>query len=202
MDAGHLDEVYDFWFGDLGDAEIIPEERIRYWMMGGEETDRGIRERFGQRIGEAAKVAWPVASLTQKQGVGLVVLFDQFPRNCHRASGEAFAYDHLARDAVRVLEAKDWRFTAAERFFLALPYTHHEDMSSQDRAVLLAAQELDGVVDESHVTQLRMGLDQAIRHRDVIQRFGRFPHRNAVLGRESTPEELAFMATAINGRGF
>ena len=98
-------------------------------------------------------------------------------------------------------EATPWRFTAAERFFLGLPCVHHEDIASQDRAVLLAALELDGCPPEGKAG-LRMNLDQAIRHRDVIQRFGRFPHRNAVLGRTSTPDELEFMATALRGRGF
>jgi uncharacterized protein (DUF924 family) len=201
MEAQLLDCVYRFWFGDLGDAEILPEARVRYWMMGGEATDEDIRERFGDHIAKAAAVSWPVESLSREQSVALVVLFDQFPRNCHRSSGEAFAYDHLARDLVRELEATEWSFTAAERFFLGLPYVHHEDMASQDRAVYLAARELDRAPAAGKQMQ-RGNLDQAIRHRHVIQRFGRFPHRNAVLGRPSTAEELSFMATAINGRGF
>ena len=137
MDAQLLDDVYDFWFGDIGDADVLPEERLRYWMAGGEVTDREIRAGFGDSIARAAAVQWPVESLTREQAVGLVVLFDQFPRNCYRTSGEAFAYDHLARDLVRTLEASDWSFTLAERFFLGLPYVHHEDMASQDRAVFL-----------------------------------------------------------------
>jgi uncharacterized protein (DUF924 family) len=170
-------------------------------MAGGEATDRAIRERFGDCIATAAEATWPVASLSKEQAVGLVVLFDQFPRNCYRTSGEAFAYDHLARDLVRTLEATAWSFTTAERFFLGLPYVHHEDMASQDRAVFLTARELDRAP-VGHEQSFRFTLDQAIRHRAIIQQFGRFPHRNAVLGRLSTPEELAFMATAINGRGF
>jgi uncharacterized protein (DUF924 family) len=201
MDAQLLDDVYDFWFGDIGDAEVLPEERLCYWMAGGEVTDREIRAGFGDSIARAAAVQWPVESLTREQAVGLVVLFDQFPRNCYRTSGEAFAYDHLARDLVRTLEASDWTFTLAERFFLGLPYVHHEDMASQDRAVFLAARELDRAP-TGHEQSFRFTLDQAIRHRAIIQQFGRFPHRNAVLGRTSTPEELAFLATAINGRGF
>lgn len=201
MNAQLLDDIHGFWFGDIGDAAVLPEERLHYWMAGGEETDREIRERFGDCISRAAAVRWPVTSLNRQQAVGLVVLFDQFPRNCHRSSGEAFAYDHLARDLVRTLEASDWSFTLAERFFLGLPYVHHEDMASQDRAVFLAARELDRAP-AGHEQSFRFNLDQAIRHRAIIQQFGRFPHRNAVLGRASTPEELAFLATAINGRGF
>lgn len=201
MDIEGLDAVYDFWFGSIGDAEVLPEQQVRYWMMGGEETDRAIRDRFGDWIATAAAQSWAIGSMSRTQAMGLVVLFDQFPRNCFRTSGEAFAYDHLARDAVREIEANGWNFTAAERFFLALPYVHHEDIAAQDRAVFLAATELHNAPAEG-VALWRGNLDQAIRHRDVIQRFGRFPHRNTVLGRPSTPEELAFMATALRGRGF
>ncbi|MDX1967669.1 MAG: DUF924 family protein [Planctomycetaceae bacterium] len=196
-----LDEIYAFWFGDVGDATVLPESRVRYWMAGGEETDREIRERFGDRIAEAAKEQWPIEALTREQAVALVVLFDQFPRNCYRESGEAFAYDHLALGLAKQLEASGWHFTTAERFFLALPFTHHEDLSSQDHAVYLAALELERGP-EAALPLTRLGLKQAVRHRDIIEQFGRFPHRNAMLGRESTPEEIAFMGTAINGRGF
>ena len=201
MNKEVLSDVYGFWFGDIGDAALLPEERVRYWMMGGEETDREIRDRFGGHIAEAAESTWFLSSLSREQAVALVVLFDQFPRNCYRTSGEAFAYDHLARGAVQELEATQWDFTMAERFFLGLPYVHHEDIASQDRAVLLAALELDRCPPGGKAG-LRTNLDQAIRHRDVIQKFGRFPHRNAVLGRSSTPEELEFMETALRGRGF
>jgi uncharacterized protein (DUF924 family) len=201
MDKAVLSDVYRFWFGDIGDAAILPGERVRYWMMGGDETDSAIRSRYGAYIAQAAESTWFLSALSREQSVALVVLFDQFPRNCYRTSGEAFAYDHLARGVVQELEATSWSFTAAERFFLGLPYVHHEDMVSQNRAVLLAALELDRCPPEGR-TGLGGNLDQAIRHRAVIQRFGRFPHRNAMLGRASTPEEVEFMATALNGRGF
>lgn len=84
---------------------------------------------------------------------------------------------------------------------LGLPFVHHEDEADQDYAVLLAADEaLKAPASMKDIA--RISLDQAIRHRDVIRRFGRFPHRNAMLGRESTPEELDFLATALRGRGF
>jgi uncharacterized protein (DUF924 family) len=151
-----------------------------------------VRERFGRFLPVAAAMHWDLAGLTREQSVALVVLFDQFPRNIFRSSGEAFAYDHLARDLARQLIAGGWdRFTQAEAFFLGLPFVHHENMDDQDYAVTLASQVS---VADAH--------EQALKHRNVIRRFGRFPHRNAMIGRQSTPEELAFLETAERGRGF
>jgi uncharacterized protein (DUF924 family) len=119
-----------------------------------------------------------------------------------RTTGEAYAYDHIARDLAKRLTADGWdRFTAMERFILGLPFVHHEDLADQDYAVMLVS-EICVKAPENMKAHHRFDLDQAIRHREVIQRFGRFPHRNAALGRESTPEEIGFLATALRGRGF
>jgi len=201
MNTTQLDEIYSFWFGDDATGRIEP-RRIEFWMHQKDETDRIIRERFADCLPEAAATEWDVARLTRQQAMALVVLFDQFPRNIFRTSGEAFAYDHLARDLVGQLIADGTgRFTPMERFILGLPFVHHENMDGQDRGVMLAALEAVGANDNDRDGQ-RFNLDQAIRHREVIQRFGRFPHRNVVLGRQSTPEEIAFLETALRGRGF
>ncbi len=199
--AADLDAVYRFWFGEPAVAEPVA-ERVAFWMTRNDETDRQVREGFGHLLKPAAAASWRIAELTRQQGVSLIVLFDQFPRNLFRSSGEAFSYDHLARKLARQLVADGWeRFTAAERFMLGLPFVHHEDEADQDYAVLLAAQEAVRATNGMRM-QARFSLDQATRHRDIIRRFGRFPHRNAMLGRTSTAEESAFLATALNGRGF
>jgi uncharacterized protein (DUF924 family) len=198
MDRDVLNEIYTYWFGD-GAPNCLDSDRVRLWMAQSDETDAVIRRRFGSLLPEAAAVAWNFDELTREEGVALVVLFDQFPRNIHRTSREAFAYDHLARDGARRLIATGWhRFTLMERFLLGLPFVHHEDLEDQAYALKLASEIVlasPGNHDERH----RM-LDQAIRHRELIRRFGRFPHRNAMLGRVSTPEESAFLAE--HGRGF
>ena len=94
----------------------------------------------------------------------------------------------------------EW-FTAMEKFIPGVPHVHHEDMDAQDYAVNLMSEIVVKAPAETREAH-RFDLDQAIRHRDVIRRFGRFPHRNAVLGRESTPDEVEFLKTALRGRGF
>jgi uncharacterized protein (DUF924 family) len=201
MNTTHLDEIYGFWFGDDATGKIEP-RRIEFWMRQNDQTDRIIRERFAGYLPGAAAQGWDVTQLTRQQAMALVVLFDQFPRNIFRTSGEAFAYDHLARDLVTKLIADGTeRFTPLERFILGLPFVHHENMDGQDRGVMLAALEAVGANDDDRDGQ-RFNLDQAIRHREVIQRFGRFPHRNVMLGRQSTSEEIQFLETALRGRGF
>jgi len=181
MNIETLDSIYDFWFGADRSPAGFDGDRIAWWMMQNDDTDRAVRDGFGHLIEPAARIEWDVCALTREQGVALVVLFDQFPRNIYRASGEAFAYDHIARDLARRLTADGWeRFTMMERFILGLPFVHHEDMADQDYALMVISEIAVRAPDR------RFDLDQAIRHRDVIQRFGRFPHRNRMVGRQST----------------
>lgn len=196
-----LDEIYAYWFGNADSPTEVDGNRMGFWMMQSDATDAEIRERFGDVIEQAAAVDWDLAKLDRRQAVALVVLFDQFPRNLYRTGPQAYAYDHLARDIVRKLTANGWdKFTAMERFLFGIVYTHHEDTASQDLAVLVAARDLDGAGSEGTRQSLGIALDQATRHRDLIRRFGRFPHRNEPLGRLSRPEEAAFLAE--HGRGF
>lgn len=202
MDRSDLHNIYRYWFGGDHPHEEIDARRREFWMRGTPETDREIREKFGHLIEPAAAISWDIGALTRQECMALVVLFDQFPRNIYRTSADAFATDHLARDLARRLTANGWdHFTAMERFILSLPFVHHEDLAGQDEAVMHSAREAI-VAPEAYKDNVRFGLDQAIRYRAVIQRFGRFPHRNVMLGRDSTAEELEFMAGAVNGRGF
>ena len=132
--------------------------------------------------------------------VALVVLLDQFPRNLFRSSGEAFAYDWRAREIARALLATGFgRFFWVERIALVLPFEHSEELGDQDYAVLLSAELAVGAPE--NLRELCRGtLDYATRHRDIIRKFGRFPHRNGLLGRESTAEEAVFLAE--KGRGW
>jgi uncharacterized protein (DUF924 family) len=202
MDKQALIEIYGFWFGDnLSSTEIDP-HRIAFWMHQNDDTDRQVREKFAHLLPAAAAIEWNTAELSRQQAVALVVLFDQFPRNIFRTSGEAYAYDHLARSLARDLVAQGWdRYTPSEHVMLSMPFGHHEDEADQDYAVLLAARHTLAAPEHTK-SHHRGGLDQATRHRDVIRRFGRFPHRNTVLGRTSTEEEVEFLATALRGRGF
>lgn len=200
MDRSVLRDVYDYWVGELASPDEINSERITMWMRQSDATDREIRERHGRHVAGAAATDWEVEALTREEAIGLIVLLDQFPRNLHRTTGDAFAHDAKARDVARRLVAGGLdRFAYMERFLITLPFQHHEDVADQDYSVMLVA-ELAVNGPESVRAFFRGVLDHATKHRDLIRRFGRYPHRNAMIGRQSTPEEEAFLRE--HGRGF
>jgi len=173
-------------------------EQIEMWFRQSDEIDAHIRDTFGQYLEPAKAANWDVASLSRREQVALLVLFDQFPRNIFRKSGEAFAYDNKALQIARALVG-DWRrFHIVEQSFLFLPFEHSESLADQDYSVMLFA-ERAVEAPEAHKEMVRGGVDFATKHRDVNRKFCRFSHRNAILGRESTPEEIEFLK---GGRGF
>lgn len=195
-----LQAIHRYWFGELNSPGDHLPSTGELWFRKSDETDRHISDNYGSFIEESAVKEWDVRSLPREESVALVVLLDQFPRNIFRKSSQQFAYDAKAREIAQALVSGGLeRFYPIERDALSLPFQHHEDASSQDRAVLMAA---DMAVNgpPNMLDMHRSFLDFATRHRDLIRKFGRYPHRNAHLGRTSTPEELAFIAE--HGRGY
>ena len=165
--------VFDFWFG------LTPEQ---HWRRDNA-VDAAIEERFGS-LWREQQVHPPEHFLAGPDvALAATILFDQFPRNIYRDDARAFATDKLARAiAARAVDrGLDAGLAEDRRHFLYMPFQHSEDIADQDRSVALFGQLGDDFY-----------LDFARKHRDVIARFGRFPHRNKVLGRASTPEEQAF----------
>jgi uncharacterized protein (DUF924 family) len=200
MDRKILADVYRYWFGSLSNPDDFPADKSEIWFKQSDATDDYIREIFGAAIPEALAEKWEVAELTREEQMGLVILLDQFPRNIFRTSGEAFAYDPKARTIARLLITLGReRFYRAERAFLYLPFEHSEDIADQDLGIFLFAEDALSAP-ESWKERARVYLDFAARHRDLIRKFGRFPHRNVMLGRSSTEEEEAFLRTS--GRGY
>lgn len=160
------------------------EAGIGKWFGGGPVFDAECRERFGDAHHAAARRELDGWAGTPEGALALLLLLDQIPRNIFRGSGHAFATDGLARHfARRALEAgHDATFEPALRAFFYLPLEHSEDLADQDRSVALFAA-LDDANYDGYATA----------HRDVIVRFGRFPHRNAALGRDTTPGEQAWL---------
>ena len=166
--------VLDFW------------SRAGYgkWFGGGAEFDEACRAALGDAHFAAARRELDGWMDAPDSALALVLLLDQIPRNIFRGSGHAFATDGLARlhASAAVDGGFDARVDPALRFFFYLPFEHSEDMADQQRSV-----ELVSALGNKDL------LGYAIAHRDVIARFGRFPHRNAALGRTSTPEEQAWL---------
>ena len=172
MNADWRADVLKFWFG------VKPEQ----WWNGGAQLDHLVRQNFLKLWAEKRQLpveAFVTDPLTALAGV---ILFDQFPRNMFRGSADQFATDHLALAIAKEAIARgfDEELQKVERVFLYMPFQHSENRDDQNRGVLLFAE----LGDEHY-------LGYAKKHRDVIERFGRFPHRNAMLGRSPRPEEVA-----------
>jgi len=183
-------EVLDFWFGAPGSAERDGERPV--WFHKDPEFDRLIRRRFAPHVERAFAGELDPMRETARGALALIVTLDQFPRNMFRDSPRAFAGDAKARVTAGHALALgfDRGLSAYERWFIYMPFQHSENPDDQRRAVelftTLAAQYPADAA-------LASALDFARRHHDVIGRFGRFPHRNAILGRASTAEEEEFL---------
>lgn len=169
-------EVLSFWFGPG------MEER---WFKKDPDFDREVRERLQGHYERARSGDYDHWMDSAKGSLALCLLLDQVPRNLFRDDRRAFATDDRARQVTicALDQGFDRALRQAERLFLYLPLEHSEDLDDQERCVELVAT-LDAKPD---------WLDYSVRHRDVIARFGRFPHRNRVMGRETTEEEAAFL---------
>ena len=177
-------DIHAFWFGKE------PYESRDVWFRGGQEFDDACR-RFQPDWEMANTGALDHWLETPESLLAFVILTDQIPRNIFREDARSFATDARALSAAQHAVAKGWdkAMHEFEAVFLYLPYEHAEDINVQNESVRLFT-ELDG----------GDWMDFVIKHQQIIAQFGRFPHRNAALGRQSTPEELAFMED--HGRGF
>lgn len=172
-----INDVVRFWFTELAHDK---------WFAKDDAVDATIRKRFGALHASLTEKVPAAVTATPLGALATVIVLDQFSRNLFRASGRAFACDAtalaIAQEAIRA--GFDVQLEREQRTFLYLPFEHSEDRAMQQRSVELFAALGDPTT-----------LDYAQRHRDIIDRFGRFPHRNRVLGRDSTPQELEFLKT-------
>jgi uncharacterized protein (DUF924 family) len=188
------ESVLGFWFGDDLDSPEAAAARRLLWFGGDPSFDERIRRRFDGLPSHALQGGLDSWRQGARSSLALVLVLDQFPRNLYRGTAEAFAYDPLAKEvAVGALESRfDTALAPLEATFLYLPLEHSEDIEAQERCVSLFQNLLDRAPVD-HRSQFESFLSYAIRHREVIRRFGRFPHRNAVFGRPSTSEELSYL---------
>jgi len=184
-----------FWFEDVVARPETLGAQMKRWYSGGPKLDAVITEKFGAMVaalsaGEADH--WATRGICER--LAAVIALDQFSRSIHRNSPLAFANDplalRLAREAIATTDPL--KLNPIERFFLFMPFEHSEDPAMQRVSVRLF-EELQADATDHTRAAFQSALDYARRHAEVIEKFGRFPHRNAVLGRASTPEETAWV---------
>jgi len=190
----------DFWFGELSEDGYCREPRHTLWFGGGAAVDDEVRARFGDAVDHALAGGFADWEGEAQGELALVLLLDQLPRNVFRGSAQAFAGDARARRVVAAAlsAGRDLQLAPVERAFFYLPLEHSEQLPDLERCVRLF-EGLLASAPASRRSEVAANLDYARRHRDTIARFGRYPYRNAVLGRVSSAEERLWME---NGERF
>jgi uncharacterized protein (DUF924 family) len=183
-DAPSIRDILDFWFLPLSDPEHGKPREI--WWKGPVEFDGEIRDRFGAAFDRAVDGAFDPWRQSPDGALAHIILCDQLPRNMHRKTARAFAGDGKALETARLALARFYpaAFNPTMRIFFYMPFQHSEALGDQELGCALFA----AFDDEEN-------MKHAVEHRDLIQRFGRFPHRNDALGRVCTEEELDYLKT-------
>lgn len=193
--------IHHYWFGYAAERPASLQDRMTLWFGGGFELDRIIAHRFSDIVAKLASgEAHRWATNSPRERVAAVIALDQFTRNIFRGTAAAFENDEialrLARDAIATGE--DLKLSPVERWFLYMPFEHSESATDQRRSLEKFTELLEQCAPE-HKEQFAAALDFAKRHAKVIQKFGRFPHRNALLGRTSSSAERAFLKATPGG---
>lgn len=203
----HAHQVLDFWFGPRPLSSKRLDERMRYWFGGRDrkelkKRDKDIAARFGDMAQRAALGQLESWADSPHRRLALILLLDQFPRNIHRSTAQAFQCDDraaaLAAEGIQI--GADATLDPVERMFFYMPLQHSELLDVQEESVT-AFKRLAAEVPGPLQRQFNISLGYAELHRDIIKRFGRFPHRNAALGRSSTPEELNYLRNSAERFG-
>jgi uncharacterized protein (DUF924 family) len=192
-------EILTFWFHNLADGDLIKKNSppVSLWFNGGRRFDEEIRQKFLDDYQKAKAGELKDWEATVRGRLALVIIFDQFPRNMFRSTPQAFETDPLALELAQrtIQEGKDKELMFVERVFLYMPLMHAESLEGQEEGV----RQYQALVEESRAKgspntfYFEYNLKYAITHRDIIAKFGRFPHRSAVLGRAISDQEEAFL---------
>ena len=187
-----MNEVLDFWFGRSHSPEFGKVQKK--WFKKDADFDAEVRSRFMQQYELAASGQLDSWQDSPDRCLALILLLDQFPRNMFRGTPQAFATDSkaLATAEYAVNNNFDRELLTVQKWFIYLPFEHSENLEQQQKSVELFRQ-LSGDTDSDSV------IEYAMQHLEIIQRFGRFPHRNQILGRETTPEEAEFLKQPGSG---
>jgi uncharacterized protein (DUF924 family) len=188
-----IDDILTFWFGPLDDQGLSKAEQHGLWFKSSETTDQKISELFGTAVDQALRGELNSWANSERGLMALILLLDQFTRNIYRGTPAAFSGDAsaLALAQAAIADNRHSKMPLIHRVFLYLPLEHSESIEDQNHCVALFKEMTTATGLEQMVGFTRY----AAAHRDVIAQFGRFPHRNPILGRDSNAAEEAYLAT-------
>ncbi len=186
--------VYDYWFGTDGLSLGAVKARGSLWWQGSADTDYDIECRFGKLVEAAGKGDFSDWMSDARSALTLIILNDQFPRNIYRGSGKAFSHDSIALGYSKQLAASPLfdELEPVEKIFSLMPFEHSENIDDQKFSVAKFT-ELSESVAEEWKESMKSYRQFALDHMEIVRDFGRFPHRNKVLGRASTTEEIRYL---------
>lgn len=189
------EQVLDFWFADAEAGPEAAQRRQQVWFKGGAAFDQSCSERYSATLAAAASGGRDHWKTSPRGRLALIILLDQFSRNIFRGTAAAFAQDAraLALCTEGIELGQDLQLSPIERSIFYMPLEHAEDRDIQ----ALSVQKFEAIAAQAPApmrTVLQANVEYVHKHRDIVETFGRFPHRNAVLGRQSTAEELAYLA--------
>jgi len=199
-------EVRGFWFGRLPLKPEGVKERLALWFGSAADearTDGLVRSRFGALIEQAAAGKLAAWADSPRRRLSLILLLDQFPRHVYRGTERAFATDReaLALTLSGMQSAADAALTPVERLFFYMPLQHAELPDAQEESVAAYRRLLNEAPQELQAVLFASALESAELHRSIVARFGRFPHRNRVLGRPNTAEEESYLRQGVRNFG-
>jgi uncharacterized protein (DUF924 family) len=189
------DNIMDFWFGQACESPAATLERKPFWFDSDSVLDQQIWELYADTVADAGAGHYADWAESAHGRLALILLLDQFPRNIFRGTAEVFRYDAMALELAGqgITLGQFTGLTVPEQAFFLMPYQHSEDVAVQNAGVALYSAMVDDAADEWR--DVAAGYrDFAAQHRDIIAEYGRFPHRNSVLGRSSTPDEDGYLA--------
>jgi uncharacterized protein (DUF924 family) len=192
-----IHKLLDFWFGDLGHADLPSSDRTNLWFGENEKLKLALLEAFKEDYNAATNGQLTNWAESARGRLALIILLDQFSRSMHRNSPQAFEYDLTARELCLdgLKKQMDHSLTLIERVFFYMPLVHSEDVHNQEQSIRLFQNLVSlSMAETTQVYQLFLAY--AYAHFRVIKEFGRFPQRNQMLGRESTEAETAFLKNA------
>ena len=193
--SSRVTEILDFWFGPLNARGMAAPDRDQLWFQKSPALDKEIKQHFGAAVQAALDGQLDSWAEDDKGLVALILLLDQFTRNIHRDTPDMFSGDAkaLALSKSAVEAGRDTALPPIHRLFLYLPFEHAEDLEAQNTSVALVQRLLADSAPEDH-DRVATYLRYAEAHRAAIKRFDRFPHRNPLLGRQTTPAEQAHLS--------
>ena len=194
--AQEIDEVLEFWFGGLSVEGLSTSEKSGRWFAKDAGFDREIGERFGALHAAVASRRHEAWLESAPGSLAYILVLDQFARNMFRGDPKMFAADAQALEAARhaIREGFDHMLVGQARIFMYMPFMHAESLAAQDQGVSLFREFRSEVGEGALGDAVQYSLDYMLAHERIVARFKRFPHRNAVLGRQSTDEERDFLA--------